>query len=66
MLVEMHPDVAKFSYRFGRVHHHVNYKKFANLKLIRKKDYNYKSDVNNYGMKLKYIGHKKDRLKDGN
>lgn len=37
MLVRMHPDVAKLSHRFGRVHHHVDYSGFRHP-LLRKPD----------------------------
>jgi hypothetical protein len=50
-LVRQHPDVARMSFKFGRWHHHVDYKKFKNNRLI------YISEkperkTNNYGMKL--------------
>lgn len=38
MLVDMHPDVARMSWRYGRWHHHVNYKVFKQG-LIRKADW---------------------------
>lgn len=34
MLVRLHPDVAKLSWKYGRWHHHVNYKAFDHLRLI--------------------------------
>lgn len=37
MLVRMHPDVAKLTYRFGRVHHVVDYRRFRSTRLIRKR-----------------------------
>jgi hypothetical protein len=52
MLVDMHPDVAKVVWRFGRWHHHVDYRPFKNTKLIRRKDIDIPQGVNNYGMKL--------------
>jgi hypothetical protein len=39
MLVDMHPDVAKLVWKFGRWHHHVNYNSFKDIPLIKKKDY---------------------------
>jgi hypothetical protein len=48
MQVEMHPDVSRLVWKFGRWHHHVDYTVFAKNKLIRK-------DVipsNNYNLKL--------------
>jgi hypothetical protein len=52
-LVEQHPDVAKVSFKFGRWHHHVDYRSFKSNKLIYKttpptKD----TPPNNYGMRL--------------
>jgi len=38
MLVDQHPDVAKLSWRFGRWHHHVNYKVFDHG-LIKRSDW---------------------------
>jgi len=38
MLADMHPDVAKVVWRFGRVHHYVDYRPFETLKLIRRPD----------------------------
>lgn len=51
MIAKLHPDVAKVVWKFGRWHHHVNYKPFKNNKLIRKEGWNY-SGVNNYGMTI--------------
>jgi hypothetical protein len=58
MQVAVHPDVSKIVYRFGRIHHHVNYKPFKRNKLIRKKGIKIEQGVNNYGMTLH---HKKKR-----
>lgn len=55
MLVDMHPDVTKLSWKFNRWHHHVNYKPFKSNRLIRKKDIEIPEGINNYGMKLKNI-----------
>lgn len=52
MLEDMHPDVCKVVWRFGRWHHHVDYRPFKKNKLIRKKDLDIPNKVNNYGMKL--------------
>lgn len=52
MLVKMHPDVARLTYRFGRVHHYVNYSKFKKNKLIKKKGLETKKKINNYGLKI--------------
>lgn len=52
MLVEMHPDVTKLVERFNRVHHYVDYSKFAKrkLELIEKKTY---EPIDEYGLILK-------------
>lgn len=57
MLYFMHPDVSKVVYRFGRVHHHVNYKPFKKNRLIRKPEVETEKniDVDNYGMELVYV-----------
>ena len=51
-LEEQHPDVARVTKKFGRWHHHVNYKPFLTNKLIRKPEILLKNGFNNYGMKL--------------
>jgi len=51
MLVDLHPDVSRITYKFNRWHHHVDYSVFKQNKLIRKEGWNY-SGINNYGMKL--------------
>ena len=51
-LVDQHPDVAKVTKKFGRWHHHVNYKPFKSNKLIKKKNINITAPIDNYGMKL--------------
>ncbi len=50
-LQEQHPDVVKITRKFGRWHHHVNYKPFKYNKLI-KKNIPIPKGVNNYGMKI--------------
>jgi hypothetical protein len=52
MQVELHPDVSKMKFRFGRIHHHVDYKPFAKNALIKRKDIVIEPGVNNYGMEL--------------
>lgn len=56
MLEEMHPDVAKVAWKFGRWHHQVDYKPFKNNKLIRKEGAVIPEGVNNYGMVLQVDG----------
>lgn len=38
IIEELHPDVAYVTEKFGRIHHHVNYKKFYGNKLVPKKN----------------------------
>ena len=53
MQVAVHPDVSKLVWKYGRWHHHVDYKKFKNNRLKRKPDYTPEDSPNEYGMKLK-------------
>ena len=55
MQVAMHPDVSRLVWKFGRVHHHVDYKPFKRNKLLRKPGLDIAPEVNNYGMELKKI-----------
>ena len=52
MLVDMHPDVARMVWRYGRWHHHVDYSPFKPNQLILKSGVVIPKGVNNYGMKL--------------
>ena len=52
-LEEMHPDVAKVTWKFGRWHHQVDYRPFKKNKLIKKKGLVFENKVNNYGMVIK-------------
>ena len=56
MQVDMHPDVSRLVYRFGRVHHHVDYGPFKKNKLHRKPDIEIAEGIDNFGMSLKTIG----------
>jgi len=51
-LQNQHPDVVKVTKKFGRWHHHVDYRDFKRNKLQRKQEKNSTKGVNNYGMKL--------------
>lgn len=51
MLVDVHPDVARLTWRFNRVHHHVDFRPFRKNKLVRKERLQV-TGVNNYGMKV--------------
>ena len=52
MIWEMHPDVCKVVWRFGRHHHYVDYSSFRKNKLIKKKGLEITNTPNNYGMTL--------------
>ena len=52
MLVDMHPDVAKIVWKYGRWHHYVDYAPFKKNKLRLKAGTELPKGVNNYGMKL--------------
>jgi hypothetical protein len=52
MLVAMHPDVAEVAQRWGRWHHHVDYSRFRNNRLIRKPGMVVPRGANEYGMRL--------------
>lgn len=56
MLAQMHPDVARLTWKFNRWHHHVDYRRFKRNRLIRKPDLVIPEGVNEYGMKLVQIG----------
>jgi hypothetical protein len=50
MIAEMHPDVAKVTWRFGRWHHYVDYSPFKKTPLIKKKGLEIPEGVNEYGL----------------
>jgi len=52
MQVNVHPDVSRIVWRFGRWHHYVDYKPFKKNKLIRSVDFKVPEGPNEYGMKL--------------
>ncbi len=56
MLQDMHPDVTSVVFKFGRWHHHVDYRPFKANKLIRADDAVIVHGTNNYGMSLAQIG----------
>ena len=55
MLVWVHPDVARLAWRFGRVHHYVDYRRFRGRKLILRKGIVLAEAPNNYGMSLRTL-----------
>ena len=52
MLVDMHPDVARIVWRYGRWHHYVDYSPFKKNQLIYNKNFVIPEGTNNFGMKL--------------
>lgn len=52
-LKNAHPDVTTITQKFGRWHHHVNYKPFRKNRLIRKENIEVPNRINDYGMELK-------------
>lgn len=50
MLVDLHPDVARLSFKFNRWHHHVDYSRFKENRLIKILDTSKMGKVDNYGM----------------
>jgi len=51
MQVAMHPDCSRLTWRFGRIHHVVDYHRFKQ-KLVRRRGIEIPRGVNNYGMRL--------------
>jgi len=52
MLVRLHPDVARLTWKFNRWHHQVDYRPFRGNLLKRKPGIEIPSGVNDYGMRL--------------
>ncbi len=52
MLVDLHPDVAKIVWRYGRWHHYVDYSPFKKNQLRLKPGIQIPKGINNYGLKL--------------
>lgn len=55
MLCDVHPDVATMVWRFKRWHHHVDYRRFKSIALVRRPDVEVPEGVDDYGMKLKVV-----------
>ena len=55
MLVKVYPMYSRLVWKFGRAHHHVDYKPFKTNKLRKRKGIDIMNDPNDYGMKLKKI-----------
>jgi hypothetical protein len=52
MIARLHPDVARIVWKFGRVHHHVDYRPFRTNKLIRRADVEIPEGCDEYGLRL--------------
>ena len=52
MLEEMHPDVARVSFKFSRWHHEVDYRPWKKRQLQVRAGYKLPEGVNNFGMQL--------------
>ena len=52
MLEDLHPDVAKVTWKFNRWHHQVNYKPFKKNRLILREEKPVPTGINEYGMEL--------------
>lgn len=55
MLAELHPDVARVVKRWGRWHHHVDYRPFKKNLLRRRLDAEITPGVDDFGMRLIYV-----------
>lgn len=56
MIVRLHPDVARLAWRFGRPHHHVDYRPFKKNRLRLRPGVTIPKAANDYGMRLVYSG----------
>jgi hypothetical protein len=56
MLVAMHPDVSRLVWKFGRWHHHVDYRPFRQNLLRLRPNVQVVEGVNDYGMAVRSIG----------
>lgn len=52
MQVKLHPDVSKVVFRFGRIHHLVDYRPFAGNRLVRRPGLVCPEGTNEYGLTL--------------
>lgn len=55
MQVRMHPDASKLKYRFGRIHHYVDYSPFKKNRLVRRDDIEMPQGINEYGMQYREL-----------
>lgn len=55
MQVDLHPDVSRLVWKFGRWHHHVDYSPFKSLRLVRRPDVEIPEGNDEYGMELRQL-----------
>lgn len=53
MLADLHPDIARMVFKFGRVHHYVDYRPFKKLRLRLREGVSIPKGINDYGMTLR-------------
>ena len=53
MIVQLHPDITRLKWRFGRCHHIIDYSSFKHNKLRRRKGLEVESGIDNFGMELR-------------
>jgi hypothetical protein len=51
-LVNLFPDIAKETIKFGRPHHEVDYSRYKGNQLVLREDFSGAAGINNYGMEL--------------
>lgn len=56
MLVAMHPDVSTLVWKFGRAHHHVDYRPFARNQLLRAPGVPADEGFKSYGLTVHVVG----------
>lgn len=55
MQVKLHPDVSRLVWKYGRWHHHVDYRPFKRNRLKLRDDVTIAEGVNDYGMRLTHV-----------
>jgi predicted methyltransferase len=63
-LLEMYPEVTKIVERYGRVHHHVDFRKYKGNQLKLRKGVRMPKSPNNYGMRLVRTDEHEGRAED--
>ena len=55
MQVKVHPDVSRLTWRFGRIHHYVDYRPFRANRLRLRPDVVIPDKPNEYGLELRQV-----------